>query len=114
VGVNRSVQLYFKVPVNSGEWAGLTLEGFTGHVDGNASGDFAVEIVYADATGGQPVQVFVEVFQDLPGGVLSPVPPLTTTDWVVGAISYYHKDDEKPFAKVEVALPEATGGSVFA
>ena len=108
VGVSRSVQFFFKVPVTAHEWADLTLGDFTGHADGHACGEFVVEIVYTDAAGGQPVQVYVDVFQDMPAGA-SP-PPLTATGWVVGAISYCHIGDETPFARVEIALPETTLG----
>jgi hypothetical protein len=106
--VSRSVQFFFKVPVTAHEWADLSLGDFTGHADGHACGEFVVEIVYTDAAGGQPVQVYVDVFQDMPAGA-SP-PPLTATGWVVGAISYCHIGDETPFARVEIALPETTLG----
>jgi len=89
VAPGEDTRVRFTIARTSSQWTGLTLDGVVGR--DRHKGEFFVEVLYTDASGGQPTWAKVHVT-----ATLSPIAPYP---WRVSDIAYHHVEEGHTLSK---------------
>jgi len=94
VAPTEDTRIRFTIERTSSQWTGLTLDGIVGRDRHNV--EFFVEVLYTDASGGQPTWAKVHVTATVST-------PTAAYPWRVSDIAYHHAEEghtlsEEPFS----------------
>jgi hypothetical protein len=94
VGSGEHTRIRFTIAKTSSQWTGLTLEGIVGR--DRHKGEFFVEVLYTDASGGQPTWARVHAAAALSLAARDP--------WRVSDIAYHHAAEGNLLSKAPFAV----------